>query len=274
MIGIDELSKGAFTHPLVSIKRAEIPDIDLDGFLRVVLSIKKYSLILHDFDGSEFETLLIERAAHVVALNAQIADQVTELRQDVVSGFAVASYTQLGQQQQPELRLITFGMAHKIQSRGYFHIGELLSRDPRSFVLEISSALHEGTEFDDSFFEVGDEISSYFQGNVDFLGFLADREVTRRLIASSAMLAFFPRGARENNTSIISAMTLGVPVITNLDSWSPAWMKHGETVFDVEKLEHFPNSEELKAVGQGGIVATKDLTFTSLLGLLGSTPER
>jgi hypothetical protein len=84
------------------------------------------------------------------------------------------------------------------------------------------------------------------------------------------MLAFFPNGARENNNSVLSAMYLGTPVITNLDKWSPSWLKHGETVFDINRLEEFPSTEILNEVGERGRIATKDLTYRSLTSLFGN----
>jgi len=161
-------------------------------------------------------------------------------------------------------------MAHKIQSKGYQRVGQLLAADGRDYVLEISSALHEGTEFDDSFFTVGDEISECFKGNVEFLGFLADNEVARRLTSADAMLAFFPSGVRENNTSVIGAMNIGLPVITNVDEWSPSWARHDETIFDVGCLERFPSHEDFKRVGEAGRRAVANLTFAGLIKILTS----
>jgi glycosyltransferase involved in cell wall biosynthesis len=205
-----------------------------------------------------------------MALNSQLAHAIRPIRSDVLSGFAVASHVRESPPKQVDLRLITFGMAHKIQSKGYQRVGELLGADEREFVLEISSALHEGTAFDDSFFTVGDEISRCFGGNVEFLGFLADNEVARRLDRADAMLAFFPSGVRENNTSVIGAMSIGLPVITNLDRWSPSWARHGESVFDVNQLDRFPTNRELRQVGERGQQSILHLTFSRLTALLSS----
>jgi hypothetical protein len=66
-------------------------------------------------------------------------------------------------------------------------------------------------------------------------------------------------------------MWLGTPVITNLDSWSPSWLRHGETVFDIGRLEEFPSKEKLKEVGEFGRSATKHLTYQSLVSLFQNT---
>lgn len=267
MVSVSELATKQLSNPIVSIKSSEMRPGDQTEFLSQLANVN-FDLLIHDYQSTEFEDQLLASATRAMALTAELAARAKTVRPDVISGFAVASYTASISTFSPDLRLITFGMAHKIQSSGYQMIGELLARLNRTFVLEISSALHEGTEFDDSFFEVGEEISECFRGNVDFLGFLADQEVVRRLAQASAMLAFFPHGARENNTSIISAMNLGVPVITNLDAWSPPWMVHEQTVFDVNQLCEFPTDNLLLKVGHSGMAAVKELTFERLLALL------
>ena len=270
MVRIDELVARKISNPIVSVKQSEMRHEDLGPFLKALSKVDGYSLVLHDYSGQEFELELLKSADRVMALNAQLAESVRKIRHDVLVGFAVASYMEEQQIRTPELRLITFGMAHKIQSRGYQRVGQLLAADGRDYVLEISSALHEGTEFDDSFFTVGDEISECFKGNVEFLGFLADNEVARRLTSADAMLAFFPSGVRENNTSVIGAMNIGLPVITNVDDWSPSWAHHDETIFDVGRLERFPSHEDLKRVGEAGRRAVANLTFAGLIKILTS----
>lgn len=268
MVYANQLEEGAYKNGLISLKRSEMLDGDLSGFLLQISRLKHYSMILHDFSGSSFESDLLSKADRVMVLNDELADRVRSLRRDVVVGFTVASYEYVPSSSSPDLRLITFGMAHKIQATGYSRVGELLNSDTRTFVLEISSALHEGTEFDDSFFMVGREISECFEGKVEFLGFLADVEVARRVAQASAMLAFFPRGARENNNSVMSAMRLGVPVITNLDDRSPRWLKHDRTVFDVNRLDAFPKADDLWRVGLNGKRAVESLTYDRLVNVL------
>ena len=270
MVRIDELVTRRLTNPIVSVKQSEMRDEDLGSFLEVLSKVDGYTLVLHDFNGHEFEIELLRCAERVMALNAQLAELVRPSRPDVLVGFAVASYMEELHIRTPEIRMITFGMAHKIQSKGYQRVGQLLVAHGRAYVLEISSALHEGTEFDDSFFTVGDEISECFKGNVEFLGFLADNEVARRLTSADAMLAFFPSGVRENNTSVLGAMNLGLPVITNIDEWSPSWARHGETMFDVNRLEVFPSHEDLERVGEAGRRAVANLTFAGLTKILTS----
>lgn len=267
MVRISRSLGERFHHLLVSIKASEMSRESL-GDLSAGLS-GEFALILHDYSDTPEEQELVRRATSVMALNQEMAVALREIRTGVIVGFSPGAAPSFQPRPEIDLRLITFGMAHKIQPIGYQIVGGLLESDPRSFVLEISSALHEGTDFDDEFFTVGKEISNSFGGNVEFLGFLADMEVSRRLANSDAMLAFFPRGARENNNSVASAMRHGLPVVTNLDEWSPDWMVHGETVFNVHQLEEFPDVNTLRRVGIAAQMRTEGLDYENLLGRFG-----
>jgi len=97
---------------------------------------------------------------------------------------------------------------------------------------------------------------------------LADDEVSRRMTEADALVAFFPSGVRENNTTVLSAMAHGCAVITNLDEYSPPWMKHGESVFDVNQLANFPSSAEMSAVRTGAKKAVSPYNFEQLSKLL------
>ena len=273
MLSFAELANDMYNFPLISIKESEMLHEDVLEFYSIIERTKiRYSVVFHSFEGSETEIKFLQGAEEVMALNAQMAAEILPFRADVLKGFTVATpLPNISISTSFEIKMITFGMAHKIQSSGYIKVADLLNDSGRTSVLEISSALHEGTEFDDRFFNVGEEISEIFDGRVEFLGFLADHEVARRVKAADVMLAFFPNGARENNNSVLSAMWLGTPVITNLDSWSPSWLKHGETVFDINRLEEFPSKGKLKEVGEFGRSATEHLTYQSLVSLFQNT---
>jgi hypothetical protein len=188
-------------------------------------------------------------------------------RPDVVNLFAPgAPISALSKQ--TEISLLTFGMAHKISAIGYRRLAKILAASNKSFQLEVSSALHEGTSFDANFFIVADEISQAFGGNVVFLGFLADQEVSRRLQQTTALVAFFPNGVRENNTTVMSAMAHGCAVISNLDELSPSWMKHGQTIFDINKLETFPEVAQIETVRKNAQSAVAEFGFDRLASLI------
>jgi hypothetical protein len=260
LVGLD-VGDGRYATPLYSIKTSEI---DAGGLSRLSgLGNSRFGLVLHGFDGTDLEETLIKNADFVMVLNAEMLEAVKPLRSDCLVGFAPGLASDV-HDDEVDVTLITFGMAHKINASGYGTVANLIAADTRTFRLEISSALHEGTRFDDRFFAVKDEISEVFSGNVRFLGFLADGEVGKRLASSDAMLAFFPRGVRENNTSVLGAMAHGLAVITNLDEFSPSWMVHEETVFDVRRLASFPSRESLDRVGHAGREVVASLTYQEL----------
>ncbi len=233
----------------------------------------KFDLFLHGVTQSEIENQYINRARRVIVATREYAEIVRAQRPDVLSYFAPGA-ADSSKKTNVDITLLTFGMAHKIRSDGYRKLGEILTADERSVQLEISTALHDGTSFSEDFFSVGSEISEVFNGNVSFLGFLADDEVSRRLRAADALVAFFPSGVRENNTTVLSAMAHGCAVITNLDSLSPSWMKHNDSVFDISQLNTFPTNADLARVGIAARAAVNPYSFESLVTLLTDTTEQ
>lgn len=252
---------------LLSIKTPEFDGTATEQLEEFARGDVAFDLFLHAYEASPLEQTLVRRARSVYVGSGEMARLVRSDRPDAVACFAPGMEPS-GEAEDAEIRLLTFGMAHKISSTGYGKLADLLRRDGRSSVLEISSALHEGTKFDSEFFAVADEIRSAFDGSVRFLGFLADEEVSQRLQRASAMVAFFPRGVRENNTSVMGALAHGCPVITNLDDDSPRWLQHEVTCLDITLLTSFPHPEQLSAIGRAGRDAIRGFTYESLARLL------
>jgi len=255
---------------LLSLKFEEM-STDASQSLLADLQVKdaKFDLFLHGVANSEIEQKFISFARRVIVATQEYADLIRAQRPDVIAFFAPGAADR-SKRFDADITLLTFGMAHKIRSSGYKKLGEILSTDARTVQLEISTALHDGTSFSEDFFSVGSEISQVFDGKVTFLGFLADEEVSRRLHAADALVAFFPAGVRENNTTVLSAMAHGCPVITNFDGYSPTWMKHNESIFDIAQLDMFPLKDELTRVGKAAYLAASPFTFESLASLLTS----
>ena len=253
---------------LLSLKFDEIPEAMSERLLENLdHQLATFDLFLHGINQSAIESKYSAKARRVIVASREYADLIQEQRSDVIALFAPGAGVS-GLRSTFDITLLTFGMAHKIRSDGYRKLGAMLKTDSRTFQLEISTALHDGTSFSEDFFSVGSEIGEVFEGNVSFLGFLADDEVSRRLTNADALVAFFPSGVRENNTTVLSAMAHGCAVITNLDEYSPPWMKHGESVFDVNQLASFPSNEELLVVRTGAKNAVSPYTFEQLSKLL------
>jgi hypothetical protein len=262
------LSRRTDSKVMLSIKLEEIGG-DVLRRLSSVLDAGhlNYDYFLHAVDGSDLEQKLCIGADRLFAGSLELVTQIRHVRPDVLHVFAPGAAV-APRPVEADCTLLTFGMAHKIRSEGYRKLGSIFTGDSRSFRLEISTALHEGSSFDSDFFTVGEEIAAAFLGSVRFLGFLADDEVSERLTRVDALVAFFPRGVRENNTTVLSAMTHGCPVVTNLDELSPRWMRHGETVFDIAELNSFPQKDELQRVGEEGRRVASQFTFERLAKIL------
>ncbi|MFM9002513.1 MAG: hypothetical protein ACKOKA_02675 [Acidimicrobiaceae bacterium] len=253
---------------LLSIKLQEIDDAGKVNLKKILSNLSlTFDVFLHASDGSDLENRLLQRAQRVFAASAEIGQEIKSRRPDVMNLFAPGAPIS-AVSKQTEISLLTFGMAHKISATGYRKLAQILAMSDKSFQLEVSSALHEGTSFDENFFSVADEISRAFGGNVVFLGFLADQEVSRRLQQTTALVAFFPNGVRENNTTVMSAMAHGCAVITNLDSLSPEWMKHSQNIFDINKLESFPAIAQIESVRKNAQLAVVEFGFDRLASLI------
>ncbi|MFM8663495.1 MAG: hypothetical protein ACKODI_06565 [Acidimicrobiaceae bacterium] len=253
---------------LLSIKLQEIDDAGKVNLKKILSNLSlTLDVFLHASDGSDLENRLLQRAQRVFAASAEIGQEIKSRRPDVMNLFAPGAPIS-AVSKQTEISLLTFGMAHKISATGYRKLAQILATSDKSFQLEVSSALHEGTSFDENFFSVADEISRAFGGNVVFLGFLADQEVSRRLQQTTALVAFFPNGVRENNTTVMSAMAHGCAVITNLDSLSPEWMKHSQNIFDINKLESFPAIAQIESVRKSAQLAVVEFGFDRLASLI------
>jgi hypothetical protein len=264
MVTLDDFLSKQVPGALLSIKCEEIGEENSRELARVLVSAtERFDVYLHGLDHSEAEKIVIAQAGRIFTATMEMADAIRNSRSDVQSTFAPGA-TPSPVLKQVDCTLLTFGMAHKIRVAGYRKLGEVLHGDSRTFRLEISTALHEGTTFSEDFFTVGKEIREVFDGNVSFLGFLADEEVSNRMRAADALVAFFPHGVRENNTTVLSAMSHGCAVITNIDQHSPSWMVHGLSVFDIDKMVHFPSSRELEEVGRNAKQAVAPYSFSQL----------
>ncbi|MFA5775836.1 MAG: hypothetical protein WC864_10740 [Ilumatobacteraceae bacterium] len=268
LVAVDNFDRRSEDFAFLSLKFEEIPEQVAQKLLgHVLTSGSEFDLFLHGILGSEIEKEFIVHARRVFVATAEYADALRSMRSDIVTLFAPGASFQ-GDNETYDLTLLTFGMSHKIRAEGYRKLGQIMESDERSVQLEISTALHEGTAFSDDFFSVNAEISEVFKGKVTFLGFLADGEVSRRLRAADALVAFFPQGVRENNTTVLSAMAHGCAVITNVDHHSPVWMKHGESIFDIDRLTSFPTSDELARVRLGAIKAVEPYSLDRFAEIL------
>lgn len=247
------------SEPLISVKLGEFTDEDaysLDAWIDRFPRRLSYHLFLHGFTGSAVEAKLIQRAAAVYCGNAEVGAQLAPVRGDIVQLWAPGMIAS-GQRFAPtEISVFSFGMAHKVRAEKYLRLRELLDATEKSYSLYVSTALHENSTFDDEFGTAFRDLQTIFGEHAHFLGYLSDGAVYNRLLDSTYFAAFFDTGVRANNTSVNAALEFGCAVITNLDRYSPAYLRHGENVIDIEQAWNLPTDPGVLATMRASARAT------------------
>jgi glycosyltransferase involved in cell wall biosynthesis len=235
-----------FKCPFLSIKCSEFPDHDLfrlHDLLRHFPPDAKIRLFLHGFNDTMTEFELVKRAEVVFCGNRDIYERLKGYPSSVplVSLWSPGTLRSVNSNRAVgEIKVFSFGMAHKLRAQHYFKLKRLLDESGRSYTVFLSTALHEGTSFEEAFYISFEQLSLVFGEHLKFLGFLSDDAIIETLRQSNFFAAFFEQGARENNSSIITAMENGCVVITNTDSRSPSFLVHGENMFDIQMLDALP----------------------------------
>lgn len=270
VIHVFDPALAAARTPLLSIKGSEFSPEDLARLRAVVGGLAADCapwFFLHGFDALPAEVEMLARAEGVFCGSAKIHADVSPL---VARTRALWSPSTLRPTTAPtgeaEVRLFSFGMAHKLRTAHYLRLRDLLEASGRSYSISLSAALHEGTSFEEGFSAAFDELSALFGERVRFQGFLSDDAVVDQLRGSSFFVAFFETGVRDNNSSVIAAMEQGCVVITNLDGDSPSFLRHGETVLDIAALRDLPiDAAALSALSARAREAVRGLTWDYLL---------
>jgi len=274
VMGFLDFPAGSGRRPLLSVKCSEftpehVPELDRWARDRA----GEYELFLHAVDGSDVERRLIANAARVYCGNRELTAGLQSQRPDCVELFCPGTLMTPERIHDTELQIFTFGMAHKIRVDYYRKLEQLLAAAGRSYKIFVSTALHEGTSFDDSFVVRFEELQDIFGSHIYFMGYLSDTAVFNHLLDASFLAAFFERGLRANNTTVNAALEYGRPVITNLDRFSPLGYEHMRTVLDINRLEALPDDETLNGIGQAAREIThRDYGWDRLVSQL--TSER
>lgn len=151
-----------------------------------------------------------------------------------------------------DVRLFSYGMAHKLHFNPYRRVKELLDVFHLHPVVRVSVAIHEGTDLNEAALHFGSLAEIFGSERVRVQGCLSDMALREELEAADAVVAFFPEGVKANNTTVHTAMSLGRPVITNLGPDSPKDFIHNETIFDIARIDLWPTSARRCAVGRRG----------------------
>jgi len=259
-----------FGSPILSVKLAEFTEEDLaalPAWMDKWEARQGYSVFLHGYDGTELENELLRRANTVYCGNRELHMRLAPLNPDTQALWCPGTNMSSQLFEKTELTVFSFGMAHKLKTEKYYRLKELLEGTGKTYSIQLSTALHEGTSFDESFLAVFDEMQVIFGNRVNFLGYLSDQAVYNYLQDADYFAAFFDKGMRANNTSVNSALEAGTAVITNLDAYSPPELSHLVNVIDINIDTPLPTaSAELDSIrAEARKVGTTALGWHSLL---------
>lgn len=184
-------------HVLVSMKPSEMPPSDVWWYSR------SYDLVLHDRTLAEDHPII--RAAKRV----WYADEVG------------CPSTLSGDPTRGHYRVLVFGMAHKILLPHFERLKIELDRDHPNYTVELSTAVHEGSPWDQTLTDAAESMRHIFGDHLRVLGFLADDALAKELQDVDAVALFYHPALRANNTTAWAALAAAKHLYTNRDEHSP-----------------------------------------------------
>jgi hypothetical protein len=246
--------RGEYHDPLISARLTEIdtmtqwPD--------------RYDLILHDW--APLWPRAVARARRIYAANAVLAEQIRPFRSDVQTLFCPSSLN--GNPDRGRYRVLTYGMAHKITAPHYEKLKALLDVAQPDYTISLSTAVHEGSPWDESLQRSTECLRAVFGDRLRVLGYLADDALAKELHDCDAVALFYAPALRANNTTAWAALDAGKPLVTNVDECSPAELRG--RVMHIESMRHWPFGHVLHEYGVRGQEAAKQLSWEKLVGML------
>lgn len=248
ILGVFDAAVLDYQRPLLSIKISELTDDDivaLNRLLDVMEPSQSLRLFLHTFSDTEIELRMIRQAEIVYCGNSELIAQLQDIRADLVEVWCPGTLLDTQRFYHAEVSVFSFGMAHKVRADHYWKLRTLLEQTGRSYCLYLSTALHDGTSFDEPFAVTFEELRKSFGSNIYFMGYLSDTAVYNYLNETTFFAAFFDKGVRANNTSVNVAMQCGAVVITNLDEHSPPSFVHLDNLLDIHQCSALPTEPHL-----------------------------
>ena len=193
-------------RPLVSIKWGELAEWD-DEYGRFdryrAAWLPPYDLLLHDREMKQTNAG-IKRAARVF-----YADELG------------CPSTLTGNATRGAYRVLVFGMAHKILAPHFERLKTELDAKHPDYTVELSTAVHEGSPWDDALSEAAASMRRIFGDKLRVLGFLADDAIAKELREVDAVALYYDPALRANNTTAFAALAAGKTLYTNRDDLSP-----------------------------------------------------
>ena len=251
-------ASACYAFPLVSARMTELTgDVWLEG-----LTLRQFDLVVHDYCAG-WESL-IRGARRAYAANPDIAAQVRPIRADVQTIFCPSSLK--GTPDRGSYRVLTYGMAHKFTAPYYEKLKILLEKAHPGYTVSLSTAVHEGSPWDESLQAAAHLLRGIFVDRLRVLGYLADDALARELAVCDAVALFYSPGLRANNTTAWAALDAGKPLVTNPDEYTPKELCG--RVMNICSMQHWPFGHMLHEFGVRGQEAAQAMSWDKLLGIL------
>jgi hypothetical protein len=263
-----------YRSPLLSFKCSELGSTEATVLTQRLSSGSwEPQCFLHNWEGGSLERRMIEACSVVWAGNLEVHQSVAALHPDVREGWTPGLLIDCRVISRAEINVFSFGMAHKIQTRHFKRLRELLDASGRSYAVYVSSATH-ATSSVRSDQAVYQEMHDLFPSGLWFLGNLSDVAVYNRLLDCTYFASFFPHGVRANNTSIAAAMEHGAICITNLDEYSPREYRHMENILDINQLETLPDDRlQRQRLSVSAIETARNRSWPALAAVMQAAPR-
>ncbi len=234
-------------HPLYSLKPDEF---SLDAFAERLRG--HYDLLLHSLPTPLRIADWMRSADRCYAANVTIGNAMRAFRWDTTDLWCPSTIQ--GNPTRGAINVLTFGMAHKIQTRHYETLKTLLDATGTDYTVSVSTAVHEGSPWDATA-HVAERLDPIFGSRLRALGYLADDALAKELRDCTAAAIFYDPAFRQNNTSGWAVVDSGKPFITNRDEASPV------VGLNISDMTEWPVDfwHETRTIGQaptwGGLLA-------------------
>ena len=134
VVGIRSPELQNYKRPLLSLKMSEFSEEDalaLDTWID--RHPGQYELFLHAFDHTALEKRMLAGAARVTVGNRELYEQLRPARPDVVKLFCPGTLLNPQRFVDTEIKIFTFGMAHKIRVPLYRKLHDLLEATGKTY---------------------------------------------------------------------------------------------------------------------------------------------
>jgi hypothetical protein len=239
-IPVMPLGKTIAQSPLVSIHPREVGSWGWAATMRpLYVRRARYEMLLHSAPTTDAAWDVVRHAGAIYVGNPSLGAAVSQ-RVDRESTVIWAPSLLAAAKPSGIINVFLFGMAHKVARPSLTHLRDLLVSTGYPYTVRVSTAIHEGSPWESVWGENQRQLGQIFGDAFRPLGFLADELVQHELRAADAVALLYEPAARANNTTLWAAMDAGATVLTTLDADSPPELVHGQTCYDLARLQRWP----------------------------------